>query len=62
MVWIALLTVYVVWGSTYFAIALVIQSMPPLLTAGIRFLLAGLILAAYIAVRDRTSLAVTRRR
>lgn len=61
MVWLALLTVYVVWGSTYFAIALVVQSMPPLLTAGVRFLLAGLILTAYIAIRDRASLAVTRR-
>ena len=61
MVWLALITVYVVWGSTYFAIALVVQSMPPLLTAGIRFLVAGLILAAYLGVRDRASLAVTRR-
>ena len=61
MVWLALITVYIVWGSTYFAIALVVQSMPPLLTAGFRFLLAGLILAAYLALRDRASLAVTRR-
>ena len=61
MVWLALITVYIVWGSTYFAIALVVQSMPPLLTAGIRFLVAGLILAAYLGVRDRASLAVTRR-
>ncbi len=60
MVWLALITVYIVWGSTYFAIALVVQSMPPLLTAGIRFLLAGLILAVYLALRDRASLAVTR--
>ncbi|MDQ2952445.1 MAG: EamA family transporter [Chloroflexota bacterium] len=61
MVWLALLTVYIVWGSTYFAIALVVQSMPPLLTAGFRFLLAGLILAAYIAVRERAALAVNHR-
>ena len=61
MLWIALAIVYVVWGSTYFAIALVVHSMPPLLTAGVRFLLAGLILAAVIAARDRSALAVTRR-
>ena len=61
MLWLALAIVYVVWGSTYFAIALVVHSMPPLLTAGVRFLLAGLILAAFIAVRDRSALAVTRR-
>ena len=61
MVWIALAIVYVVWGSTYFAIALVVQTMPPLLTAGVRFLSAGLILAAFIAIRDRDQLRVTRR-
>jgi len=61
MLWIALAIVYVVWGSTYFAIALVVQTMPPLLTAGVRFLSAGLILAAFIAVRDRAQLRVTRR-
>ena len=38
MLWIALAIIYVVWGSTYFAIALVVQTMPPLLTAGVRFL------------------------
>jgi drug/metabolite transporter (DMT)-like permease len=61
MVWIGLAIVYVVWGSTYFAIALVVQTMPPLLTAGVRFLSAGLILASVIALRDRPSLRVTRR-
>jgi drug/metabolite transporter (DMT)-like permease len=59
MLWIALAIVYVVWGSTYFAIALVVHSMPALLTAGVRFLLAGLILSAIIAVRDRHALRVT---
>jgi drug/metabolite transporter (DMT)-like permease len=39
----ALLVVYLVWGSTYLAIAVVIQTMPPLLTAGVRYLAAGLI-------------------
>jgi len=61
MLWIALAIVYVVWGSTYFAIALVVQTMPPLLTAGVRFLSAGLILATVIALRDRDQLRVTRR-
>jgi drug/metabolite transporter (DMT)-like permease len=61
MLWIALAIVYIVWGSTYFAIALVVQTMPPLLTAGVRFLSAGLILAAVIALRDRDQLRVTRR-
>jgi drug/metabolite transporter (DMT)-like permease len=43
-VWLALLVVYVVWGSTYLAIAVVVQTMPPLLTAGLRHVLAGMII------------------
>jgi drug/metabolite transporter (DMT)-like permease len=42
--WVALLVVWVVWGSTYFAIRVAVESMPPLLMAGARFMLAGLIL------------------
>lgn len=41
---VALLTVYVVWGSTYFAIKLALQSFPPFLMTGVRFLLAGSVL------------------
>lgn len=37
-------TVYVIWGSTYLAMRVGIESVPPLLLAGIRHLLAGLIL------------------
>ena len=40
----ALAIVYVVWGSTYLGIAVAIESMPPLLHAGVRFLVAGAIL------------------
>jgi drug/metabolite transporter (DMT)-like permease len=42
----ALGIVYVVWGSTYLGIALAIETMPPLLMAAVRFLLAGAILYA----------------
>jgi drug/metabolite transporter (DMT)-like permease len=42
----ALATVYLVWGSTYLGIALAIETMPPLLMAGARFLLAGALLYA----------------
>jgi drug/metabolite transporter (DMT)-like permease len=51
LVWAALLVVYIVWGSTYLAIALVVQTMPPLLAASFRFVLAGLIMAAVLALR-----------
>ncbi|MCZ8094316.1 MAG: EamA family transporter, partial [Acidovorax sp.] len=38
---LALLLVYVVWGTTYFAIGIALQSMPPLWMNAIRFLCAG---------------------
>lgn len=38
---VALLLVYVVWGTTYFAIGIALQSMPPLWMTAIRFLCAG---------------------
>ena len=52
---VALLIVYLVWGSTYFAIALMIETLPPLLAAGVRYGSAGLLmfggLVAYARVR-----------
>lgn len=40
----ALLIVYVVWGSTYLAIAIMVETLPPLLAAGFRYGTAGLIM------------------
>ena len=51
LIWTALLIVYVVWGSTYLAIAIVVDSMPPLLSASGRFLLAGALVAGFLALR-----------
>lgn len=50
-VWTALGLVYVVWGSTYLAIRYVVADLPPLLSGGARFLLAGVLMAGYLAVR-----------
>ncbi len=59
--WIALGVVYVVWGSTYLAIRFVIESMPPLLSAGLRFTVAALLLAAVlVAVRGWLVLRMSR--
>ena len=44
---VALATVYVVWGSTYLAIAVADRSLPPLLMLSVRFLIAGAILFAW---------------
>src|SRR5438874_10486563 len=45
-IWIivAFAALYLIWGSTYLGIRFAIQSIPPLLMAGARFFLAGLIL------------------
>src|SRR5919201_6517015 len=58
--WSALGTVYLVWGSTYLAIALAVETLPPLLSAGLRFLTAGLLICLWLAVR-RISFRATRR-
>ncbi|MET9374095.1 EamA family transporter [Streptomyces sp. NPDC003035] len=54
-VWAALGIVYVVWGSTYLGIRIVVETMPPFLSAGFRFVLAGLLLAGLIAWRQGPS-------
>ena len=45
--WAALITVYVLWGSTYLGIRIAVQTMPPFLMAGVRFIIAGLLLCAW---------------
>lgn len=61
-IWAALLVIYVVWGSTYLAIRVVVETMPPLLSAGVRFVIAAVILFAYLAIRrGPSSLRLTRR-
>ena len=44
----ALFALYIIWGSTYFAIAIGVASWPPLMMAGIRFLSAGGVLLIYL--------------
>ena len=50
-VWIALSLVYVVWGSTYLAIVYVVESLPPLLSAGARFLTASALLGIFLLIK-----------
>jgi len=56
----ALAVVYVVWGSTYLAIALAIRTLPPFLMGSVRFLVAGALLYAF-SRRSRTYEPPTRR-
>ncbi|MFB6806064.1 EamA family transporter [Streptomyces sp. NPDC056387] len=50
-VWVALALVYVLWGSTYLGIRVVVRTMPPFLSAGTRFIAAGLLLLGLVAWR-----------
>jgi drug/metabolite transporter (DMT)-like permease len=54
-VWTALWIVYIVWGSTYLAIALMVETIPPLLGAGARFIAVGLILLPILAFKRGAS-------
>jgi len=50
-VWVALWTVYIVWGSTYLGIELAAETMPPFFAAGTRFLIAGSLMLGLVAWR-----------
>lgn len=45
----ALFALYIIWGSTYFVIRIGVESWPPLMMAGVRFLAAGILLLAFFA-------------
>lgn len=49
--WSALVIVYIVWGSTYLAIRVLVGFVPPLLAMGARFVIAGTLMGAFLAVR-----------
>ena len=50
-VWAAFAAVYSIWGSTYLAIRFAIDTVPPLLMAGLRFAIAGTILYTVMRLR-----------
>jgi drug/metabolite transporter (DMT)-like permease len=50
-VWVALATVYLIWGSTYLGIELTGETIPPLLAVGVRFLAAAALMFAFTAWR-----------
>jgi drug/metabolite transporter (DMT)-like permease len=61
LVWLNLWIVYIVWGSTYLGIRVVVETMPPLITSGARFMLAGAVMYTALLLRDGgSSLRVTR--
>jgi drug/metabolite transporter (DMT)-like permease/GNAT superfamily N-acetyltransferase len=51
LVWLALGSIYLIWGSTYLAIRVMVETVPPLLGAGFRFLIAGAVFYLFLRVR-----------
>jgi drug/metabolite transporter (DMT)-like permease len=51
----AFAAVYVIWGSTYLAIRFAVETLPPLLMASARFMIAGAIVLAWARLRDRAA-------
>jgi drug/metabolite transporter (DMT)-like permease len=54
-VWAALLTLYVVWGSTYLGIAVAVDTIPPYVMGVMRFVLSGVVMLAWSIVRHPRS-------
>lgn len=51
MIVAAFAAIYVIWGSTYLAIRVAVETLPPFSVAGIRFLIAGAVLYGVAALR-----------
>jgi len=48
----AFLAIYIIWGSTYLAIRLAVETMPPLMMGGVRFLFAGAVMYTIVRLRS----------
>ena len=53
--WMAWIAVCIIWGTTYLAIKVALETIPPFLMGGMRYLLAGAVLAAFVARAWRRS-------
>lgn len=52
----AFATIYLVWGTTYMGLAIILRTLPPFASGAIRFLLAGAIMYALLRLRGRAPL------
>jgi drug/metabolite transporter (DMT)-like permease len=50
---LAFFAIYVLWGTTFLAIRIVVQEVPPLFAAGSRFLVAGVVLYGFMRLKGR---------
>jgi drug/metabolite transporter (DMT)-like permease len=54
---LAFAAIYLIWGTTFLGIALVLRSLPPFASASLRFLIAGSLLLTWLRLRDPRPLA-----
>ena len=50
---LAFACIYVIWGTTYLAIAFAIRTLPPFVSGGLRFTVAGLLMYAWLRLKNR---------
>jgi drug/metabolite transporter (DMT)-like permease len=55
VVWLAILILYVVWGSTYLGIRIAVESIPPFTMAATRFTIAGFVMLSVVALVRRSA-------
>ncbi|MEO8437057.1 MAG: EamA family transporter [Chloroflexota bacterium] len=61
-IWLGMLVLYLVWGSTYLGISIAVETIPPFVMASGRFFVAGLILLTWSIAREgRAFVPPTRR-
>ena len=51
LAWIAWIAVCVIWGTTYLGIRISLETIPPMLMGGLRWLIAGVLLSLYVILR-----------
>jgi drug/metabolite transporter (DMT)-like permease len=52
-IWLGLITLYLVWGSTYLCIRFVVESVPPFMASGFRNFFAGLVLLIFALISKK---------
>src|SRR6516225_11778484 len=56
---LAFLAIYIVWGSTYLAILIGLEGIPPFLLSSLRFLMAGAALYGYCHWKTKEAISIS---
>ena len=52
---LAFFAIYILWGTTFLAIRIAVEELPPLFAAGARFFIAGVVLYAFMRIKGDTA-------